>query len=190
MSELPVREVAPAHKFDEKRLESFLKDRIEPFDRLRIQQFQGGASNPTFLLTAEGPGAGRRYVMRKKPPGPLLPSAHQVDREYRVMKALNFRARAFPCRYMRACSARIAGDHRHRVLRDGLSGRAASSAMRGCPDSAPAERAAIYDQAQSHARQAAQGRLRSAWLGRFRPSGKLFRAPDRALDQAVSRRRD
>ena len=36
MSELPVREVAPAHKFDEKRLESFLEDRIEPFDRLRV----------------------------------------------------------------------------------------------------------------------------------------------------------
>ncbi len=53
-----------------------------------MRQFQGGASNPTFLLstwTRTGP---RRYVLRKKPPGTLLASAHQVEREYRVMSAL------------------------------------------------------------------------------------------------------
>jgi len=49
-----------------------------------VRQFEGGQSNPTFLLTASGAG-GRRYVMRKKPPGQLLASAHQIDREYRVM---------------------------------------------------------------------------------------------------------
>ena len=52
---------------------------------LRVQQFQGGMSNPTYLLT--GPDA-KRYVLRKKPPGKLLPKAHQIDREYRVMDAL------------------------------------------------------------------------------------------------------
>ena len=51
---------------------------------LRIEQFVGGQSNPTFLLTA----AGRRYVLRKRPHGALLPSAHAIDREYRVMSAL------------------------------------------------------------------------------------------------------
>ena len=51
---------------------------------LAIRQFEGGQSNPTFLLEADG----RRYVMRKQPPGELLPSAHQVDREHRVMHAL------------------------------------------------------------------------------------------------------
>ena len=49
-------------------------------------QFEGGQSNPTFHLTD---GGGRMYVLRKKPPGKLLPSAHQVDREYRVIKALS-----------------------------------------------------------------------------------------------------
>jgi aminoglycoside phosphotransferase (APT) family kinase protein len=52
---------------------------------MQVLQFEGGQSNPTFHLTD---GAGRMYVMRKKPPGKLLPSAHQVDREYRVIKAL------------------------------------------------------------------------------------------------------
>jgi aminoglycoside phosphotransferase (APT) family kinase protein len=49
-----------------------------------VQQFGGGQSNPTFLLTS----GSNRFVLRKKPPGKLLKSAHQVDREYRIMKAL------------------------------------------------------------------------------------------------------
>ena len=53
---------------------------------LRVLQFEGGQSNPTFHITD---GGGRMYVLRKKPPGKLLPSAHQVDREYRVIKALS-----------------------------------------------------------------------------------------------------
>ena len=78
----PVRE---AHRFDEAALAEYLKPQLdgfgEPFD---ILQFEGGQSNPTFLLDC----GAHKYVLRKKPPGKLLPSAHQVDREYRVMKAL------------------------------------------------------------------------------------------------------
>jgi len=51
---------------------------------LRAERFPGGQSNPTYRLTA----ASGAYVLRKKPPGPLLPSAHAVDREFRVMQAL------------------------------------------------------------------------------------------------------
>ena len=51
---------------------------------MRFEQFQGGQSNPTFLLNA----ASGRYVLRRKPAGVLLPSAHAVDREYRVTRAL------------------------------------------------------------------------------------------------------
>ncbi len=54
-------------------------------DLVAIRQFQGGQSNPTFLVTDA---RGRRYVLRKKPDGVLLPSAHAIDREYRVMQAL------------------------------------------------------------------------------------------------------
>mgnify|MGYP001311017962 CR=1 FL=1 len=82
----PIRE---AHRFDVKRLEAYCRDAVEGFGGdLEVRQFEGGQSNPTFLLTTTGAGGGKRYVMRKKPPGQLLASAHQVDREYRVMKAL------------------------------------------------------------------------------------------------------
>jgi len=78
----PVRD---AHRFDEKALCAYLETYLEGFrGPLAVEQFEGGQSNPTFLLNADG----TQYVLRKKPPGKLLPSAHQVEREYRVMKAL------------------------------------------------------------------------------------------------------
>ena len=88
MSELPenLTPVRPAHVFDEERLAGYMKANVEGFrGAIRVLQFEGGQSNPTFHVTD---GAGRMYVLRKKPPGKLLPSAHQVDREYRVIKAL------------------------------------------------------------------------------------------------------
>lgn len=79
------RLVAPAHPFDEAGLAAFLRERVAPFaGSLEVEQFQGGQSNPTYRVTA----GGRRYVLRRKPPGKLLPSAHAVDREHRVMAAL------------------------------------------------------------------------------------------------------
>ena len=57
---------------------------------LTVKQFKGGQSNPTYLLETPA----RRYVLRRKPPGKLLPSAHAVDREYRVIGALH--AQDFP----------------------------------------------------------------------------------------------
>src|SRR5262249_10250228 len=57
---------------------------------LAVRQFKGGQSNPTYLLETPQ----RRYVLRRKPPGKLLPSAHAVDREFRVVSALS--AQGFP----------------------------------------------------------------------------------------------
>ena len=75
------------HSFDQGLLERWLQDHLPGFARLaRIEQFRGGQSNPTFRLTAEG---GAQYVLRKKPAGALLPSAHAVDREFRVISALH-----------------------------------------------------------------------------------------------------
>ena len=54
--------------------------------QLAIERFKGGQSNPTYQLTDD---CGTRYVLRKKPEGELLPRAHAVDREYRVMTALH-----------------------------------------------------------------------------------------------------
>lgn len=82
MSELI--EVLPQHRFDEARLAGYLAASLPGVGEIRVRQFQGGQSNPTYLLeTALG-----RLVLRKKPPGVLLPSAHQVEREYRIIAAL------------------------------------------------------------------------------------------------------
>src|SRR6185312_2524053 len=87
--------------FDEAKLKAHLERHIDGFGRdLRVQQIKGGASNPTYKLTTEGPDGPLSYVLRKKPPGQLLASAHQVDREYRVMKALG--TVGFPVPVMRA----------------------------------------------------------------------------------------
>src|SRR3954468_16343785 len=79
------RPVADAHRFDVAALERFMRENVEGFcGTLEAEQFRGGQSNPTHRLSA----GGKRYVMRRKPPGKLLPSAHAVDREYRVITAL------------------------------------------------------------------------------------------------------
>jgi aminoglycoside phosphotransferase (APT) family kinase protein len=69
--------VEERHRIDVAALEKFLGFKIS-----RIEQFKGGQSNPTYKIDD-------KYVLRRKPPGKLLPSAHAVDREYRVIKALH-----------------------------------------------------------------------------------------------------
>ncbi len=70
---------------DEAALAAYLPGCIPGFGQLRgARKFAGGQSNPTFLLTTDR----GRFVLRRKPPGQLLKSAHAVDREYRVMAAL------------------------------------------------------------------------------------------------------
>src|SRR5919197_4957059 len=78
-------EVRDQHRFDVAALERYLRERIPDFrGPIQVRQFRGGPSNPTYHLTA----GGREFVLRRKPSGKLLPSAHAVDREYRVMSAL------------------------------------------------------------------------------------------------------
>ena len=82
---LGTRPVSSRHAFDTGRLADWLRANVEGYSgELAVEQFKGGQSNPTFLLSA----GNRKYVMRRKPPGKLLPSAHAVDREYRVISAL------------------------------------------------------------------------------------------------------
>jgi aminoglycoside phosphotransferase (APT) family kinase protein len=76
---------ADALVLDERALTDYLVENIPAFEPdCNIQQFLGGQSNPTYLIES----GGKAYVLRKKPPGELLPSAHAVDREYRVISAL------------------------------------------------------------------------------------------------------
>src|SRR5438552_13253208 len=79
------KEVAAALKFPVAPLEAYLADKVAGFaGPLTVRQFKGGQSNPTYLLETPS----RKYVLRRKPPGKLLPSAHAVDREFKVIAAL------------------------------------------------------------------------------------------------------
>jgi aminoglycoside phosphotransferase (APT) family kinase protein len=79
--------VEERHRFDVSSLEHYLAQHIRDLrGPLAVEQFKGGQSNPTYKISDV---AGRRFVLRRKPPGNLLPSAHAVDREYRVIKALH-----------------------------------------------------------------------------------------------------
>ena len=78
--------VEERHRFDVSSLEHYLAQHIpELRGPLAVEQFKGGQSNPTYNVSDA---AGRRFVLRRKPPGKLLPSAHAVDREFRVIHAL------------------------------------------------------------------------------------------------------
>lgn len=79
---IPVQE---KHQFDVAALQKFMEQQVEGYQgSLTVEEFAGGQSNPTYLLH----GGGTQYVLRKKPGGELLKSAHAVDREYRVLTAL------------------------------------------------------------------------------------------------------
>jgi aminoglycoside phosphotransferase (APT) family kinase protein len=80
------KEVSETLKFDVARLEAYLGAQVPSFrGPLTVRQFKGGQSNPTYFLETPA----RRYVLRRKPPGKLLPSAHAVDREFRAISALH-----------------------------------------------------------------------------------------------------
>lgn len=98
MSQAKIIDVRENHRFDEARLVDYLSAAIDDFEGpAEVRQFAGGQSNPTFLLTTSV----KKFVLRKKPPGKLLPSAHMVEREFRVMKALEETAVPVPnCRVL------------------------------------------------------------------------------------------
>src|SRR5580658_1149693 len=131
-------DVRAAHRFDEAALDNYLSSHVEGYGgTLHVRQFEGGQSNPTFYLEA----GGRAYVMRKKPPGKLLPSAHAVDREYRVISAL--RDSGVPvCRTYCLCEDEAVIGTPFYVM-EYVAGRV-FRAIR-LPDMTPQERTAIYD---------------------------------------------
>lgn len=125
-------------KLDEAALNAWFREHVEsPAEPLVLSQFNRGASNPTYLLTA----GTKRWVLRKKPPGPLLPSAHQVDREYRAMSALG--SIGFPVPKMRALCEDDSVIGTAFYVMDFLEGRIFRDAR--LPGMSPTERTAIYD---------------------------------------------
>jgi aminoglycoside phosphotransferase (APT) family kinase protein len=130
------------HAFDTAALQAWLAGRIDGFDRgpLTVEQFKGGQSNPTFKLIA--PGA--TCVMRSKP-GPaakLLPSAHAIEREYRVMAALA--AHGIPVPRMLALCEDESVIGRAFYVMSFVDGRVLWD--QALPESSAGERGAIYDQ--------------------------------------------
>jgi len=125
------------HRFDEAALERYLRAHAAFDAGLSVQQFGGGQSNPTFLLTS----GARRYVMRKKPPGQLLKSAHQVDREFRIMKALAQTDVPVPRMHVLCEDESVIGTAFY--VMDFLEGRIFRDPQ--LPGVSSAERAAIYD---------------------------------------------
>jgi aminoglycoside phosphotransferase (APT) family kinase protein len=126
------------HRFDEAGLARYLAARIPEFrGDCVVHQFQGGFSNPTFHLQT----AGRAFVMRKKPPGQLLPSAHAVDREYKVMKALQDTDVPVPKVYLLCEDESIVGTMFY--VMDYVDGRVYTDRL--LPGCTPAERTAMYD---------------------------------------------
>jgi aminoglycoside phosphotransferase (APT) family kinase protein len=79
-------EVLDRHQFDASRLEEYMHENVEGFEgKIEVEEFKGGQSNPTYKVISPS----QSYVLRRKPPGKLLKSAHAVDREYQVITALN-----------------------------------------------------------------------------------------------------
>ncbi|MBW7851599.1 MAG: phosphotransferase [Rhodospirillales bacterium] len=130
--------VRAGHAFDETALARRLESTIPGFHGpLSVNQFDGGQSNPTFHLRS----AGGDYVLRKRPPGKLLPSAHAIDREYRVMKALADSDVPVP-RMLAYCDDDSVIGTAFYVM-DYVPGRILTDPL--LPGMPPAERAAIYD---------------------------------------------
>ena len=132
------REVRSAHRFDTLRLDEYLRSHLEGYaGPLTVRQFKGGQSNPTYLLET----AGASYVMRRKPPGELLKSAHAVDREYRVISALYAAGFPVPRPYLLCADEDVVGTMFY--VMEFLDGRIVWDL--DLPGFSPDERAAVYD---------------------------------------------
>jgi aminoglycoside phosphotransferase (APT) family kinase protein len=131
--------VRAAHRFDVGRLTEYMRKHVADFaGPIEVEQFRGGQSNPTFLVRA----GGKRYVMRRKPPGRLLPSAHAVDREYRVIRALAATEVPVAKAYALCTDTAVIGAMFY--IMDYVEGRIFWDP--GLPGLKPAERAAIFDE--------------------------------------------
>jgi len=131
------KEVADTLRFDAAPLQAYLARHLpDAGGPLTVRQFKGGQSNPTYLIETPM----RKLVLRRKPPGKLLPSAHAVDREYRVLEALS--RQEFPVATPRLYCADDSVIGTPFYLMDFVEGRVFWEP--GMPNSNPAERAAVY----------------------------------------------
>ena len=133
-------DVRAGQEIDPGPLADYMRSHVEGFDgRLTVKQFRGGQSNPTYLLESSS----GRYVLRRKPPGKLLKSAHAVDREFTVISALYAAGFPVPRPYTLCKDDAVAGTMFY--IMDFVDGRIFWDL--DLPGLAPDERQAIYDDA-------------------------------------------
>jgi aminoglycoside phosphotransferase (APT) family kinase protein len=136
-----LHDITERHRFDVDRLRRYLEGALPGFSGpLDVRQFQGGQSNPTYLLTTPG----HCYVMRSKP-GPvakLLPSAHAIEREFRVMRALAAQAIPVPEVLLLCEDESVIG--RAFFVMEHVDGRVLWDPS--LPGLTPAQRGAVYDE--------------------------------------------
>lgn len=167
----PMAQVLPAHRFDPAPLERFLEERLPDFGRdMRVAQIQGGASNPTLILSTREAADRRSYVLRKKPPGNLLPSAHRIDREYQVMSALARVGFPVPTVRLYCGDPTLIGTEFY--VMDFIEGRIFRDAR--LPGQSPSERAAVYDSLNATLAQLHRLAPESAGLADYGPRGNYF----------------
>jgi aminoglycoside phosphotransferase (APT) family kinase protein len=130
--------VEDTHKFDEARLDQWLRANVAGYvGPLDVRQFKGGQSNPTYQLVTPT----KKYVLRRKPPGKLLPSAHAVDREFKVISALGTTSFPVAKAYALCMDEGVIGTIFY--VMDMVEGRILWDLT--LPEYSPAQRSAIYD---------------------------------------------
>jgi aminoglycoside phosphotransferase (APT) family kinase protein len=160
----PVRE---AHRFDVPALERYLAARLPGFaGPLEVRQFLGGQSNPTYHLHAPS----GEYVLRRKPPGKLLPSAHAVEREFRVIASLQGTGVPVPEALVLCEDPGVVGTAFY-VMRY-VAGRVLPEL--GLPGLAPGERRALWDDAVGVLARLHQVDWRVAGLADFGRPGNYY----------------
>jgi aminoglycoside phosphotransferase (APT) family kinase protein len=133
-----IKEVEPQHRIDVARLEAYLRERLDDLDgSLEVRQFRGGQSNPTYHLSD----GRRQWVLRRKPPGVLVASAHAVDREFRILSALHGVDFPVPRPRLLCEDPDVIGTMFY--VMDHVPGRVLTDAL--LPDQTPDERRRIYD---------------------------------------------
>jgi aminoglycoside phosphotransferase (APT) family kinase protein len=161
---IPVRET---HRFDVAALERYMARHVPGFEGpLDVRQLQGGQSNPTYYLAA----ASGTYVLRRKPPGKLLPSAHAVEREYRVITALARTDVPVPRTYALCEDPATIGTPFY--IMEYVEGRVLVHPM--LPGLEPAERAALYDAMNRVLARLHSVEWRAAGLADFGKAGNYF----------------
>lgn len=174
-----------ANTFDPRRLDAFLRQRLPELEgTMRLEKIDGGQSNPTYFVTFDN----RRMVLRKKPAGEVLPSAHAVDREYRVIAALANSGLPVPPAVLFHADPNVIGTPFY--LMERVEGRVFGD--NSLPGMSPAERHAIYLAMAENLACLHRVDWRGAGLADFGKSGKFFERQLRRWSQqwALSKSRE